>query len=127
MPLFPGGEITEVAAFVSVLSLAHKHKLTYACLTDMLELISLMLPTPNGLCMTAQQLINKFVDFKREAIVHKCCGFCARLLAESSQCGKEECRAANLSDALFIEVPLDEQLKGGFKVRTSYNNDETYS
>lgn len=111
IPLYPGATVTEEEGFVSILSIAHQRRLTYACLADMLQLLSRLLPKPNSLCLTAQRLINKYVRYDRESITHRCCGYCLSRLHGETKCTNEEYKGADLPDSIFVELPLDDQLK----------------
>ena len=111
IPLHPGCNIKEDEFYVAILSLVQRHKLTYACLSDLLELLNKTLPQPNALCVTAMRLIRKYVKFEKETILHKCCGSCLAPLPGRGECLNPACRTASEPDAVFLEIPLDQQIQ----------------
>ena len=110
-PLYEGSQITAGEAIIALLSLASKHKLTYTCINDVLRLMSLLLPMPNGLTISVHQLLGKFVNFKKETIVHKFCGNCSVPLQDGIKCTKVACSSVRQLDTTFIEIHLDNQIK----------------
>ena len=98
-----------------LLTIFLKHSLTYACLSDILELFSLALPFPNSVPHSKHLLFNQFVKYEDSTIVHRCCNFYSQLLLGDSKCCHTECVAANAGEATFIQVLLDKQLQNLFQ------------
>ena len=109
--LFSGASTSTHAFSVALLSIFHKHSLTYACVTDILKLIGQALPSPNYLPQTQYTIMRKFVDYNDDTLVHQCCGFCTRLLPLGSDCLQDECLASGVQKPSFIEVRLNKQLQ----------------
>ena len=81
-PIHESSDVSEDHAFVALMSIANKHKLTYTSLTDIMKLISGLLPVPNVfLHSNLNQLINKYVNISEVVIKHSCCVSCMDLLA----------------------------------------------
>ena len=96
---------------MALLSIAHKHSLTNACVTDVLTLLNYAFPSPNGLPKSHTALLRDFVNYESTVAVHECCGYCTRQLESGSRCIVAECQMAKVSNASFIEVKLDRQLQ----------------
>lgn len=114
-PLYEGSAITIHQFDVSLSLIAQRHNLTYACQTDILRFISVLLPPPNSVRSTARSLNKKFVHYNEQTRIHRCCGVCMHHLAVGERCSQSECLSQNVADATFVEVPLDKQLQERFK------------
>lgn len=108
VPLFDGSDVAEDEAVVALLSLASRHRLTYACIEDILHFVSSLLPMPNGLTISLHRLIGKSVNFSKETTVHK---FCGAVLHNGAKCTKSACVSVSQPDATFIEIPLQNQIQ----------------
>ena len=111
VPLFEGSQVAEEEAVVALLSLVSRHRLTYSCLEDILQLVSSLLPMPNGLVISLHKLIGRFVNFSTETIMHKFCGNCSAAQHHGSKCTKSACLSVRQTDATFIEIPLKKQIQ----------------
>ena len=96
---------------VAFMSLCQRHNLTYASQSDILKLMSMVIPTPNKVLSSAHSLKNKFVRYEAETIVRRFCGHCMEPL-QGSHCAKPECTRVMAPCATFVQLPLDLQLKG---------------
>lgn len=94
---------------VGLLSIMDKHSLSYACVGDMLKLMSASVP--NFVSSSLHVLLNEFVQPKESMRVHRCCGSCTKLLEPETTCNMPECIAQGLPISSFIEVRLDYQLQ----------------
>ena len=108
--LFEGSQVAEQEAIVALFSLACRHKLTCTCIGDILQLVSSLLPVPNGFNISLHRLLGRFVNFSTETIVRKFCGNCSAPLLEGAKCTEPKCLAVRQLDATFIEVPLQKQI-----------------
>ena len=63
-PLFDGSDTSEDLATLSVFSLASKHRLTDSCITDLLDLLAILLPLPNVFGTDFRQLQRQLVKFE---------------------------------------------------------------
>ena len=97
------------AVNVGLLSVMDKHSLSYACVGDMLKLMSASVP--NFVSSSLHVLLNEFVQPKNSMKVHQCCGSCTKLLEPETICNIPECIAQGLPVSSFIEVKLDYQLQ----------------
>ena len=75
--LFEGSNVADDDAIVALLSLAGRHRLTYACIGDILQLTSSLLPMPNGFNVSLHRLLGRFVKFSTETVTRKFCGNCS--------------------------------------------------
>lgn len=108
--LYEGSQIAEEDAIVALLSLAGRHRLTYACIGDILQLTSSLLPMPNGFNVSLHRLLGRFAKFSSETLTHKFCGNCSVPLYDRSKCTKPKCLSVRQPDATFIEIPLQKQI-----------------
>lgn len=116
-----GSELSNKDCSVILLSIMNKHSLTYAAMDDILKLFSNSLPTSNFFPKTLHLLMKDYVDYEKDTIIHRCCGYCSQLLPSgSSSCFRVECRKHNLPDATFVEVCLDQQIKTLFSGTYKY-------
>ena len=107
--LYPGSNVSKNDFNVAMLSISHKHSLTNSCLVDILNLFSEVLPMGTQ-TSSRHMLMRSFVDYNEEITVHRCCGYCSRLLSDLS-CDLPECQAAEVSDSSFIQICLVKQLQ----------------
>ena len=114
-PLFPGATITAHQFDVAMASTSLRHNLTYACQTDVLQLIASVLPSPNHAIDTSRSLIRKFIHYEQLSVLHRCCGACMHLLEEETRCSNFQCADLGIPDVLFVEVPIDKQLQERFR------------
>lgn len=109
--LFQGSAVSSRDCSIALLSIMHKHSLTYSAVTDILNLLSLSLPSPNTLPTSQYSLMKKYVNYQADTKVHRCCGNCTKLLVGDSSCSVADCRRANIPDSTFVEICLDKQIK----------------
>lgn len=113
--MFPGSMFTENHAALALFSLGSKHRLTNACMVDIMEMLSILFPSPNVFGLGSRELQRRYVQFESIAKVHHCCGTCLTLLSEEDSCTNHECMISSEPDCYFVELPLDVQLKEHFK------------
>ena len=118
-PLFPGATVTEHQFNVAMASTALRHNLTYACQTDILQLIASILPSPNHATASSRSLTRKFIHYEQQSLLHRCCGACMGLLEEETRCSNPQCADLRIPDVLFVEVPIDKQLQKRFRGKSS--------
>ena len=111
-PLYPGSCITDHSFNTVFMSIVQRHNLTYASQSDLLKFFSLTLPSPSKV---PPVLNGKFVNFKEDAIVQHFCGSCTRPISSGSSCEREQCIRAKLPRAMFVQVPLQMQLRERFE------------
>ena len=111
--LYSGSSITNHDFSVALLSISHKHSLTNSSIVDVLNLFSQALPAglPNQLPKSHHMLMKNFVNYNESIIVHRCCGYCSRLLSSNSSCEIPECRMAHAAESSFIQVLISKQLQ----------------
>ena len=113
-PLFPNSVFTEYQFNVSMASVAQRHNMSYSCMTDVLRLISLYLPSPNSAPQSAKTLLSQFVDTKRLPVSQML--WCLYAIAKSMEtCDQDTCKTEDVPNSKFVEVPLDRQLQQRFK------------
>ncbi len=109
--LFPEARVSSHQLDVAFMALSQRHNLTYASQTDLLKLLSILLPTLSNVS-SAQTLIRKFVNFRKETVVQHFCGGCNEKLLPGSNCSKATCMRAMHS--VMVWIPLAMQLKERF-------------
>ena len=111
--LYQGSNVTKHEFSVALLSIAHKHSITNSCVQDVLNLVSQVLPMDkqNFLPQSRHILIRNVISYTDSTSIHKCCGYCTRLLSTKSSCTSPECIKAGLPESSFIEVHIDKQLQ----------------
>ena len=115
VPLFPESRVTTDEFNVAFMSVLQRHNLTYASQTDILKLLSIVLPAPSHVPSSAQTLTSKFVNYKNEVIVQHFCGSCCGPLQSSVPCLKPECVEAHQQRTVFVRIPLSVQLQERFQ------------
>ena len=115
IPLFPQSHISSVDFNIAFMSLVQRHNLTYSSQTDILRLVSMVLPTPNTVPSSSGVLITKFANFNREAIVQHYCGSCTSIIDTGSSCTRPLCSRVQERHAVFIRIPLTAQLTERFQ------------
>lgn len=111
--LFSGSATSTHECSLMLLSIFNKHSISYSCVSDILKLFSQVLPVPNSLPRTHTTILKQFIDVEKYTTLHRCCGFCTRLLDSDSCCSRTECQLSSASNS-FIEVRLDRQLQNLF-------------
>lgn len=109
--LFTGSSISCEELSVALLSIFHKHGTTYSCITDILKLFIQALPPPTSVPASHHLLLHKFVNYDSNTIRHYCCGYCTRPLLPGTTCSSSECQSTGVSEASFIEVYIDKQIR----------------
>ena len=120
-PIHESSDVSEDHAFVALMSIANKHKLTYTSLTDIMKLISGLFPVPNVFLHSNLNQLNKYVNISEVVIKHSCCVSCMDLLAPgavTATCERHECTITGnqgLKEASFYEISIEKQLNEHFK------------
>lgn len=73
--LFSGSEFSGNEFSIALLSIIHKHSLTYASVDDLLKLLSHSFPCPNAIPST-QYLLTSVIKYNKHIVVHLCCSYC---------------------------------------------------
>ena len=118
-PIHPNSAVSEDHAFVALMSIANSHNLNYASISDIINLISGLLPSPNVFLQTnLRSLINKYVNIEDIMTRHSCCAACMDLLplgGASNTCGRHGCIGTEKKEAFFFEISIKKQLKEHFE------------
>ena len=114
-PLYPNSAITDDNFSTVFLSLAQRHNLTYASQSDLLKMLSLLLPSPSTISSSSHMLLSKYVSLKVDTIVQHYCGSCSTPIESGYSCGQPQCTRAQLPRGIFIRIPLTMQLKERFE------------
>lgn len=94
--------------------------LLYSALEDILKLFQCVLSSPNALPTSQHIVLNEFVTYDAETIIHRCCDTCCQLLPDGS-CTQREFRASCAKEATFVEVAIYAQLKERFMGKSLYS------
>ena len=123
LPLFENSRISSHHFRVMFMSIAQKHNLTISSQSDILRFLNLTMPAPNRVPSSFRTVETGFVNYKAETIIHRYCGKCLGLLTcPGSSCSKEACALSTMQqDAVFVELPLANQLKERFEGESSLN------
>lgn len=92
-PLFTGSEICSNEFITTFMSFVQRHNLTYACQTDLLKLLSIVLPTPSTVPTSSYTLTSYFVNYRKETIFQQFCGCCSDVIPPSSSCQSRICQS----------------------------------
>ena len=78
----------------------------------MLDLLSQILPPDSNLPTSHHLLLKQYISFQDQTTIHKCCGYCTRLLpgVDNPKCSNIDCQSPSTSLSSFIEISLDKQL-----------------
>lgn len=100
-PLFLDSEIGTHEFHVAFMSLCQHHNLTYSSQSDILKLISMVIPTPNNVLSSAHVLRSRCVKNEEETVVHHFCGHCMDPI-QGLKCTKAGCVTAMAPQATFV-------------------------
>ena len=109
-PLFPGSLIPSSHFNIVFMSLVQRHNLTYACETDILQLLSMILPIPNNIPSSSSTFTHQFADLKSDVIIQHFCGCCSTPLDQESSCSRPNCTMFRGRQSVFIRIPLASQI-----------------
>ena len=119
-PIHPISAVSEDHAFVALMSIANSHNLNYASISDIINLISGLLPSPNVFLQTnLRSLINKYVNIEDIMTKHSCCAACMDLLplgGASNTCGRHGCIGTEKRKLFFLKFLLKNNSKSTLKV-----------
>jgi hypothetical protein len=115
VPLYGDSCISSSAFNVAFLSLVQRHNLTYSSHSDILRLVSIVLPAPNAVPSSSNALIKEFSNFGTETSVQRFCGCCTSLLSPGSFCTGQVCLRSREQSAVFVRVPLTAQISERFQ------------
>ena len=114
-PLYQHSCISSSDFNVTFLSLAQRHNLTYSSRTDILQLFSIVLPTPHVVPSSSNMLINKFANFRTETTVQHFCGSCTQPLSRGASCTSRGCLGSREQCAVFVRIPIATQISERFQ------------
>lgn len=100
--LFKGSTMSVQQCTVAIMSMFHKHNLSYACINDILKLMEQALLEDNLLPCTCHSIINEFVKYKENTMIHNSCSFCTQLLSTDSKCSQRECQTSEWCTGIII-------------------------
>ena len=111
-PLYRDAELTALQSQLLIFQYAVRHSLTKKALTELLQLLSVHLPSKASIPTSVHMLKNHIIEAFPEATAeeHYYCNVCQRLL----QSGTQQCQGGGCSGgspASFITLPLGPQLK----------------
>ena len=116
--LFPCSPISTHEFDVGFMMLCQRHNSTYACQNDLLKLLSITYPVPNQIRPSSHMLLKQFVNFKEECSLQYFCGNCLSPILQGSPCVNPSCSVKSEPNAVFIHVPLVQQLMERMKGAT---------
>ena len=126
-PLYSGCDTTLGATLTLITLFAQKHHLSAEGITELLQLLQVLLPPDNILYKTYSQFRNYFSRFKYDYICHTYCKKCCSLVEDHGArvCSNAMC-AADLtkqdSTEYFIEMPIEAQLASFFETEGFYES-----
>lgn len=115
IPLFHEPGIKNNDFNTAFMSLVQRHNLTYSSQSDILKLLSIVLPSPNNVLSSAHVLTNKFVSYKEDTVIHHFCGNCTSPLQPGTSCERQQCIGAQGPHGIFVRIPLSLQLRERFE------------
>ena len=114
--LFPNSQLSLKESVILLLGIVTRHQLTGVALEDILSFLRLVCPKENKVPKDAKEVFSFFQNHSQKIVKHfycpnkKCQSYVSHTILHGQQsCGF--CRG-NLSDeAIFLEIPIQEQLK----------------
>ena len=123
--IYPGARVTLGAVMVLLTLYAIKHDLTGQAITNLLQLLTLILPSGNILPDTLRNFKAYFRNLENPFILHHYCAFCLSYVdKQATVCPNAACMrelSSRHAKAYFIEVPVVQQLA------TFFSRGEFYS
>ena len=108
-PLYEGARVNRLQSIVLISQFSLKHGLSTKTLTELLQLLSALLPRETVLPKSVylfKKEVTQLLPHAHLVQKHRYCKTCQSLLSESSVCG---CENSQLDD--FITIPIAPQLK----------------
>lgn len=125
-PLYPGASVTIGAVMVLICLYAIKYDLTGDAVTQLLQLMALMLPSGNILPDTLQKFKAFFSKLDTPFVLHHHCGFClSNVDKDAKTCPNLACLkelSLKQSKAYLIEISIVDQLRTLFSRPGFYTN-----
>ena len=113
--LFPDSRISASHFNVAFMSIGQRHKLTYSCQTDILQFLTMILPSPSNVPPSSLALTRKFANLKDDVIIQHFCGCCMVLLEPGSSCSRMPCSQMKEHNSVFVRIPLKNQITERFQ------------
>ena len=125
-PLYPGASITIGAVMVLFSLYAIEYALTGDAISQLLQLMALMLPSGNILPDSLRKFKTFFSNLDTPFVLHHYCAFClSNVNKDAKSCANPVCLkefSSKQSKAYFIEIPIVEQLRTLFSRSWFYND-----
>ena len=111
LPLYDNAEISVFESHLLCFQFAIRHSLTAKAFSELLQLLSVHLPSSSMAPKSIHRLKSFFVDFFPHAspTIHAYCSCCLSLLGEEGFCSTEGCQGGAKEE--FISIALAPQLK----------------
>ena len=121
-PLYDNAEISVFESHLLSFQFAIRHSLTTKAFSELLQLLSVHLPSSSMAPRSIYRLKSFFVDLFPHAspTVHPYCAFCLSLLGEEGFCSTEGCQGGAKEE--FISIALAPQLRRIFEGKGVHNN-----
>ncbi|KAK3929174.1 Protein piccolo [Frankliniella fusca] len=122
-PLYNHASLTQAEAMLAILVFCMKHKITGACLKDLLQLLHLFIPSPN-LLTKSLYLFKKYFRYLKFPLqfIYYCAVCSARLTSQNDICC--QCPAGS-GVKYFVKLSVIDQLKKMF-LRPGFMNSLSY-
>lgn len=112
LPLYGHARLTLSEAMVLILLFCTKHKLSQACMEDLIKLIGMFIPQPNILVRSLYLFKKYFVHMKYPLVFHYYCNSCfGELNSKEDQCPRCE---GNPGVSYFLTISIIQQLQRMF-------------
>lgn len=114
--LFPNSQLSLKESVILLLGIVTRHQLTGVALEDILSFLRLVCPKENKVPKDAREVFSFFQNHSQKIVKHFYCPNkkCQTYVSHTTLHGQESCGfcKGNLSeDAIFLEIPIQEQLK----------------
>ena len=121
-PLYDNAEISVFESHLLSFQFAIRHSLTTKAFSELLQLLSVHLPSSSMAPRSIYRLKSFFIDLFPHAspTVHPYCAFCLSLLGEEGFCSTEGCQGGAKEE--FISIALAPQLRRIFEGKAVNNN-----
>lgn len=117
--LFPTSQLTVKETVILILVIITRHRLSGVAVDDMLALIRLICPKENQMPKDAKEVFSFFQTEVQRIVKHfycpnkKCRAYVGTISPKQENCS--HCKWELNEEAMFLEIPLQEQLKAVLK------------
>ena len=110
VPLFLGSKIPSPHFNIALISFVQRHNLSYACETDLLHLLAMVLPSPNEVLPLSFLFTSQFANLKSDSVIQHFCDVCSQPIDPGLLHTRPLCCSSQGGQSVFIRIPVAAQL-----------------